>query len=101
ALRPSPIGDLILRRSLGAGAAEAASRSRLLDGPAGAGVSLGSAYLGRPAACGIAWRMMFPPRAYIREQTGAPAGDPLLPAYATRLMRKIPAALRQLLKATP
>ena len=101
ALRPSPIGDLILRRSLGAGAAEAASRSRLLDGPAGAGVSLGSAYLGRPAACGIAWRMMFPPRAYIREQTGAPATDPLIPAYATRLMRKIPAALRQLLKATP
>lgn len=101
ALHPSPIGDLLLRRSLGSGAAEAASRARLLDGPAGASVSLGSTYLGRPAACGIAWRMMFPPRAYIREQTGAPAGDPLLPAYATRLMRKIPAALRQLLKSAP
>jgi len=101
ALRPSPIGDLLLRRSLGNGAADAASRTRLLDGPGGAYVSLGSAYLGRPAACGIAWRMMFPTRAYLREQTGAPAGDALIPAYAARLMRKIPAALRQLLKATP
>lgn len=101
ALRPSPIGDLLLRRSLGDGAAEAAARSRLLDGPAGASVSLGSAYLGRPAAASIAWRMMFPPRAYIREQTGAPAEGTFIPAYAARLMRKIPAALRQLLKATP
>jgi len=100
ALRPGPIGDLLLRRSLGAGAADAAARSRLLDGPAGASVSLGSAYLGRPEAASIAWRMVFPTRAYIREQTGAPAEGAILPAYATRLMRKIPAALRQLLKAT-
>ncbi len=101
ALRPGPIGDLLLRRSLGEGAAEAAARSRLLDGPGGASVSLGSAYLGRPAAASIAWQMMFPSRAYLREQTGAPAESALLPTYAARLMRKIPAALRQLLKATP
>jgi len=101
ALRPSPIGDMILRRSLGAGAADAAARSHLLDGPAGASVSLGSAYLGRPTAASIAWQMMFPSRAYLREQTGAPADGAFLPAYAARLMRKIPAALRHLLKATP
>ncbi len=100
-LRPNPIGDLLLRRALGADAAEAASRSRALDGPAGASVALGAAYLGRPTACGIAWRMMFPTRAYLREQTGAPAGDPLAPAYASRILRKIPAALRQLLKTAP
>ncbi|HXZ20314.1 MAG TPA: nucleotidyltransferase family protein [Candidatus Acidoferrales bacterium] len=101
ALRPSPIGDMLLRRSLGAGAADAAARSHLLDGPAGASVSLGSAYLGRPTAASIAWQMMFPSRAYLREQTGAPAEGAFLPAYAARLMRKIPAALRHLLKATP
>ncbi len=100
-LRPNPIGHLLLRRALGADAAEAASRSRALDGPAGASVALGAAYLGRPTACGIAWRMMFPTRAYLREQTGAPAGDPLAPAYASRILRKIPAALRQLLKTAP
>ena len=98
-LRPSPLGDLLLRRSLGDGAADAASRTRLLDGPGGAYVSLGSAYLGRPTAAGIAWRMMFPSRAYVREQTGA-AEDALIPAYASRLVRKIPAALRHLLKAS-
>jgi hypothetical protein len=101
ALRPNPLGDLLLRRSLGDGAAEAVSRRPLLDGPGGASVSLGAAYLGRPTAARIAWQMMFPSRAYLREQTGAPAGEPLLPAYAARLMRKIPAALRHLLKATP
>jgi len=101
ALRPNPLGDLLLRHSLGAGAADAASRTRLLDGPGGASVSLGAAYLARPAACGIAWRMMFPSRAYLREQTGAPANEPLVSAYAARLIRKIPAALRHLLKTTP
>ncbi|HKO04921.1 MAG TPA: nucleotidyltransferase family protein [Candidatus Acidoferrales bacterium] len=100
-LRPNPIGDLLLRRALGADAAEAASRCRALDGPAGASVALGAAFLGRPAACGIAWRMMFPPRAYLREQTGAPAGGPLTPAYASRLFRRIPTALRHLLKTAP
>jgi len=100
-LRPNPIGDLLLRRALGADAAEAASRARALDGPAGASVALGAAYLGRPAACSIAWRMMFPTRAYLREQTGAPASDPLAPAYASRLIRRIPAALRHLLKTAP
>jgi len=100
-LRPNPIGDLLLRRALGADAAEAASRARALDGPAGASVALGAAYLGRPAACGIAWRMMFPTRAYLREQTGAPASDPLASAYASRLIRRIPAALRHLLKSAP
>jgi Uncharacterised nucleotidyltransferase len=100
-LRPNPIGDLLLRRALGADAAEAASRARTLDGPAGASVALGAAYLGRPAACGIAWRMMFPTRAYLREQTGAPVDDRLAPAYASRILRKIPAALRHLLKTAP
>jgi len=100
-LRPNPIGDLLLRRALGADAAEAASRCRALDGPAGASVALGAAFMGRPAACGIAWRMMFPPRAYLREQTGVPAGDPLTTAYAARLFRRIPAALRHLLKTAP
>ena len=101
ALRPNPLGDLLLRRSLGDGAAEAVSRMRMLDGPGGATVSLGAAYLGRPTAARIAWQMMFPSRAYLREQTGAPAGDPLLSTYAARLMRKLPAALRHLLKAAP
>jgi len=100
-LRPNPIGHLLLRRALGADAAEAASRARALDGPAGASVALGAAFLGRPAACGIAWRLMFPTRAYLREQTGAPANDLQAPAYAARIMRKIPAALRHLLKTTP
>jgi putative nucleotidyltransferase-like protein len=101
ALRPNPIGDLLLRRALGADAAEAASRARALDGPAGASVALGAAYLGRPAACGIAWRLMFPTRAYLREQTGAAASDLLAPAYASRILRRIPAALRHLLKTAP
>ncbi|HKM90571.1 MAG TPA: nucleotidyltransferase family protein [Candidatus Acidoferrales bacterium] len=100
-LRPNPIGDLLLRRALGADAAEAASRARALDGPAGASVALGAAYLGRPAACGIAWRMMFPTRAYLREQSGTPASDPLAAAYASRLIKRIPAALRHLLKTAP
>ncbi|HVN07932.1 MAG TPA: nucleotidyltransferase family protein [Patescibacteria group bacterium] len=98
ALRPNPLGDLLLRRSLGAGAADAASRTRLLDGPGGASVSLGAAYLGRPAAARIAWQMMFPSRAYLREQTGAAEGQPLAGAYAARLLRKIPGALRQFLR---
>lgn len=98
ALRPNPLGHLLLRRALGAGAADAASRSRLLDGPGGASVSLGAAYLGRPAACGIAWRMMFPSHAYLREQTGAPEGEPLVSAYATRLIQKLPGALRHLFR---
>lgn len=98
ALRRNPLGSMLLRHSLGSGAADAASRTRLLDGPGGAPVSLGSTYLGTPAACAIAWNMVFPSRAYLREQTGAPQGRSLAPAYATRLLRKIPGALRHLLK---
>jgi len=101
ALRPNPLGNMLLRHSLGAGAADAVSRTRLLDGPGGASVSLGAAYLGRPSAAAIAWQMMFPSRAYLREQTGAPEDAPLASAYAARLLRKIPGALRQLLKPAP
>ncbi|HMD30965.1 MAG TPA: nucleotidyltransferase family protein [Candidatus Acidoferrales bacterium] len=99
ALRPNPLGDLLLRRALGADAAEAASRERTLDGPAGASVAVGAAFLG-PAQLGMAWRVAFPSQAYLREQTGAPAGAPPFPAYASRVMRRIPAALRHLLKKT-
>ena len=98
ALRPNPLGDMLLRHSLGSGAADAAARTRVLDGPGGAGVSLGAAYLGRPTAASIAWQMMFPSRAYLREQTGAAEGQALGPAYAARLLRKIPGALRQFLR---
>ena len=100
-LRPNPIGGLLLRRALGASPAEAATRTRILDSSAGAAIPLAAAYLGRPSACGIAWNLLLPSRAYLREQTGAPAGHPLAAAYATRLMHKIPAALRQLLKPAP
>ena len=98
ALRPNPLGDLLLRRSLGAGAADAASRTSLLDGPAGASVSLAAAYLGSPEACSIAWRMMFPSQSYLREQSGVPAGQPLAATYATRLIQKLPGALRHFLR---
>ena len=101
ALRRNPLGDMLLRHSLGSGAAEAATRTRVLDGPGGAGVSLGAAYLGRPTAASIAWQMMFPSRAYLREQTGAAEGQRLAGAYAARLLRKIPGALRQFLKPAP
>jgi len=98
-LRPNHIGDLLLRRTLGSSAVEAAARSRLLDSSAGAAVPIAAAYLGRPSACGIAWNLLVPSRAYLREQTGAPAAQPpgaLAAAYASRLIRKIPSALRSL-----
>ena len=97
-LKANPIGDLLLRRTLGASAAEAASRARLLDSSAGAAVPLAAAYLGRPSAYGIAWNLLLPSRAYLREQTGAPADQPLSPAYAARLLQKIPTAIRHLLQ---
>jgi hypothetical protein len=98
-LRPNPLSDLLLRRALGASPAEAASRARTLDGPAGAAVAVGAAFAG-PAQFGMAWRVAFPSRAYLREQTGAPSGQPLAPAYALRLVEKIPQALRQLFRDT-
>jgi Uncharacterised nucleotidyltransferase len=94
-LRPNAIGGALLRRALGASAAEAASRARILDSSAGAMVPLGAAFLGRPSAYGIAWNLLVPSRAYLREQTGVAAGQPLASAYATRLLQKIPGALRQ------
>ena len=96
-LRPNPLGDLLLRRALGADAAEAASRA--LEGAAGASVAVGAAFAG-PAQLGMAWRVAFPSRAYMREQTGAPAEHPLAPVYALRLAEKIPQALRQLFRSS-
>jgi hypothetical protein len=96
-LRPNPLGDLLLRRALGADAAEAASRA--LEGPAGASVAVGAAFAG-PAQLGMAWRVAFPSRAYMREQTGAPAEHSLAPVYALRLAEKIPQALRQLFRSS-
>ena len=96
-LRPTGLNELLLRHALGADAAEAASRSHLLDGPAGAPVAVGAASLG-PAQFGIAWRLAFPSQAYLQEQTGATAGQPLATVYAMRLVEKIPHALRQLFR---
>jgi hypothetical protein len=99
-LRPNPLGDLLLRRAIGASPAQAASRTRLLDSSAGAAIPVAAAYLGRPSAYGIAWNLLVPSRAYLREQTGATPGEPLATAYATRILRKIPGALRHLLRST-
>ena len=95
-LRPNPLSDLLLRRALGADAAEAASRG--LEGPAGASVAVGAAFAGS-AQLGIAWRVAFPSRVYMREQTGAPAERRLAPVYALRLAERIPRALRQLFRS--
>jgi len=98
-LRPNPLGDLLLRRALGADAAEAASRTRALDGPAGASVAVGAAFAG-PTQLGMAWRMAFPSRAYLQEQTGAPAEHAFASTYAWRLAERIPRAIRQLFRST-
>ena len=97
ALRPSRVGEMLLRRTVGADAAEAASRTRLLDGPRGASAVISAAYAGA-AQLNVAWRVAFPTEAYIREQTGAPAGHEAIPAYAGRIARKIPKVVRYLLK---
>lgn len=98
-LRPNVIGGALLRRALGASAAQAASRARILESSAGALVPLGAAFLGRPSAYGIAWNMLMPSRAYLREQTGVTSGQPLASAYTARLIQKIPGALRFLFRA--
>jgi Uncharacterised nucleotidyltransferase len=96
-LRPGRLGDLLLRRALGADAADAASRTLSLDGPGGASVVVGAAYAGA-AQLHMAWRLAFPTEAYLREQSGAPSSHTSLPAYAGRIARRIPAALRHLLR---
>lgn len=99
-LRPNPIGNLLLRRTLGANGAQAAARTRALDGSAGATIPLAAAYWSRPSAYGIAWNLLVPSRAYLREQTGAPPDQPLAGRYAARILCKIPGALRHLFRTT-
>jgi len=98
ALAPGRLGGAVLRRALGRNAVETVARGRALGGPAGASVILGAAG-GMRARMTMAWSMVFPSGAYLREQGGAArGGGRLAPIYAGRLARNFPAALRHLLR---
>jgi hypothetical protein len=99
ALAPDALGSAVLRRTLGRDINEALARGRALDGPAGAPVIFGAGSPGR-ARLALAWRLVFPSRAYLREQSGIGAGQRLVPVYAGRLVQKFTAVVRHLFRTS-
>lgn len=98
ALRPSRVERQLFRWLVGRNAVAALARGPRLEGPYGSLAILASTrgFVGRLRQAG---RLLFPPPAYMRQQYVAHAPQPTLPLYVSRLLRKIPLAVRDLVKA--
>lgn len=95
-LRANGAGEWLLKHVLGGSAMAGLARAEFLESPAGAMVLVGCA---RPGAAQVrqAWRLLFPPAAYLREQEFAPSSRAAAGLYAMRLSRNVSSALRYVL----
>lgn len=97
-LRPSALERRFARWVLGRDAVSVLARGPRLEGPYGSFAILASTR-GWPGRVRQAGRLLFPPAAYMRQQYLAPPQQPTLPLYLSRLLEKIPLAIRDLVKA--
>jgi len=97
-LRPREWERWLLRRSAGEEPVEALAQVRRLEGPYGsfAVVAGTRGILGRLRQ---AWRLLFPPTGYVRQQYAPAPHQSTLPFYLGRLLKKVPLAVRDLVKA--
>jgi hypothetical protein len=96
AFRPDRSGQRLLRLALGGSALSGLARGAILDGPYGAMVTLACTQPGA-ARARQAWRLLFPPAAYLREQSFARSSQAVATLSVKRLGRNLSVALRQLL----
>jgi hypothetical protein len=96
ALQPDRWSERMLRRALGDSALTGLARGAVLDGPYGAIVILACTRSGAPRAA-QAWRLLFPPPDYLREQSFAGSSQAVFPMYLKRLGRYLSLAMRHLL----
>ena len=96
ALRPNGSGQRLLRLAFGGSAVSGLAQGAILDGPFGAIVILGCT---SPGAARVrqACQLLFPPGAYLREQSVARSSDTVATLCAERLGRNLTVALRHLL----
>ena len=98
ALRPDRFDRRLARWVLGADPTTTLARGPTLAGPYGAFAILACTRSGG-ARLRQAWRLLFPPAAYMRQAYWAQPHQATLPFYVDRLVRKVPAAMRHLFKA--
>ncbi len=93
-LRPGWSSRRLASRALGDDFLALLARGASLDGPAGAWAILACSRPGLPRL-GQFWRLLFPPRATLRQEFFDAPGRSILYLYFVRLARKLPAALRR------
>jgi hypothetical protein len=97
-LRPRALERWLLRRTIGDAPATALSQMPRLEGPYGSFAVVASRR-GVAGRIRQAAQLLFPPAVYLREQYALGPEQATLPRYFGRLLKKLPPAVRDLVKA--